>query len=70
MYRSRKKKSVFLGTTECYSLVFFLNKKKKQNINKTGHSIIWYYIPVYAADDPEVTKLFRILEGPSNGPVF
>lgn len=24
-----KKRSVFLGTTECYSLVFFLNKKKK-----------------------------------------
>lgn len=28
MYSS-KKKSVFLGTTECYSLVFLLTKKKE-----------------------------------------
>lgn len=61
MYSSKKKKSVFLGTTECYySLVFFLNKKKKQNINKTGHSIIWHYIPVYADDDPEMIKLLNL----------
>lgn len=30
MYSSKKKKSVFLGTTECYSLVFFLTRKKKK----------------------------------------
>lgn len=65
MYSSKKKKSksVFLGTTEGYSLVVFLNKKK---IHKTSHSIIWFYIPVYADDDPEVTKLFWII----NEPVF
>lgn len=58
MYTSKKKKSVFLGTTERYSLVFFLNKKKQAN--KSGHSIIWYYIPVYADDDPEVIKLLNL----------
>lgn len=65
MYSSKKKKSVFLGTTECYSLVFFLTRKKKKS-----HSIIWHYIPVYADDHPEVIKLFWILENPINGPVF
>lgn len=67
MYSSKSKESVFLGTTECYSLVFFLTKKKN---NKTSHSIIWYYIPVYADDHPDVIKLFWILENPINGPAF
>lgn len=60
-----EKVNVILGTTECYSLVFFLNKEKT-NI-KTNHSII--YIPVYADDDPEVIKLLN-LGSSHNGPVF
>lgn len=68
MYSSFKK-SVFLGTTECYSLVFFLNKKKIHKQYKPQYHIIWYYIPVYA-DGNRVIKLFWTLEDPTNGLVF